>query len=97
MTTAMNRCRYFWRHKRREVTVQMSTTRGREISIDRIDLEAAIGSLPPRQRQAVILFYVADVPVPGIAQLMEVAEGTVKAHLAQARETLRERMEVRNV
>lgn len=45
--------------------------------------------LPQRQRAAALLYYVADMPVHEVAQVMEVAEGTVKALLSQARKNLR--------
>lgn len=44
--------------------------------------------LPRRQAQAVALFYVDDLPIDEIAQVMDCAENTVKAHLHQARQTL---------
>lgn len=44
--------------------------------------------LPRRQAQAVALFYVDDLPVAEIADAMDCAENTVKAHLHQARQTL---------
>jgi RNA polymerase sigma factor (sigma-70 family) len=53
--------------------------------------------LPERQRHATILFYWGDMPVSVIADLMNVAEGTVKAHLAQARKSLRTTLEVADV
>lgn len=51
----------------------------------RIDLERAIASLPPRQRQAVDLYYFVGLDVVTFAEVMRCAEGTVKATLHQAR------------
>lgn len=59
-----------------------------------IDLVKAIGELSLRQREAVLLYYLADIPVRGVADLMRVSEGTVKAHLAHARRNLRRDLEV---
>lgn len=53
---------------------------------------AALRRLPPRQRACIVLRYVHDLPEPEIAGMLGVADGTVKAHLAQARERLRELM-----
>ena len=49
---------------------------------------AAARTLPLRQRQAVVLFYGDDLPVSDIAVIMGCAEGTVRAHLHQARQAL---------
>src|SRR3712207_8156484 len=38
------------------------------------------------QRQAVVLFYVGDLSIRGVADAMAISDGTVKAHLSQARE-----------
>ncbi len=46
--------------------------------------------LPGRQAQAVALFYVDDLPIVEVAEVMGCAEGTVKAHLHAARQRLRE-------
>lgn len=60
--------------------------------IERVLVEDALRWLPRRQREALILFYIADLPLPAIAELMKVAQGTVKAHLAQGRAALRARL-----
>jgi RNA polymerase sigma-70 factor (ECF subfamily) len=51
-----------------------------------IDLLAA---LPDRQRAIAALYYLDDVPVGEISELLGIAEGTVRFHLSQARATLR--------
>jgi RNA polymerase sigma-70 factor, ECF subfamily len=63
------------------------------------DFEAAEGfwrlvrRLPPRQARVVALHYAADRSVAEIAEVLEVAEGTVKAHLHHARTRLTELLE----
>lgn len=54
------------------------------------DMLRALRRLPPRRRAVIVLRYVHDLPEGQIAETLGVAEGTVKAHLAQAREQLRE-------
>ncbi|HJQ94786.1 MAG TPA: sigma factor-like helix-turn-helix DNA-binding protein [Acidimicrobiia bacterium] len=44
--------------------------------------------MPRRQAQVIALFYLDQMSISEIAHVLEVAEGTVKAHLHQARETL---------
>jgi RNA polymerase sigma factor (sigma-70 family) len=61
---------------------------GTDEADDRLDLIRAIRSLPARQQEAVVLHYVADLPVNDVAEAMGVETGTVKAHLARAREAL---------
>lgn len=56
---------------------------------DEIGLLETLRELPHRQRAAVLLYYVADMPVREVADVMGVAEGTIKALLAQARKKLR--------
>lgn len=52
------------------------------------ELWAAVSQLPPRQRTAVALRYVADLPEARIAEAMQVAPGTVSATLNAARTRL---------
>jgi RNA polymerase sigma factor (sigma-70 family) len=52
-------------------------------------VRAAVARLPSRQRIAVVLRYFADLPVRDVAELMRIAEGTVKALTAQAIANLR--------
>jgi RNA polymerase sigma-70 factor (ECF subfamily) len=62
-----------------------------------VELWQVVRALPRRQREAVALHYLADLPVARVARLMGCREGTVKAHLAHAREALRGQLEeVRN-
>jgi len=52
------------------------------------DVLRAIGRLPRRQRAAVTLFYLEDRSVREIAEILNCAEGTAKAHLHKARTSL---------
>ncbi|MDP9069304.1 MAG: sigma-70 family RNA polymerase sigma factor [Actinomycetota bacterium] len=55
----------------------------------RTDLSRALRLVPTRQRKALVLYYVGDLSVASIAQIMQISEGTVKAHLSQGRASLR--------
>jgi RNA polymerase sigma factor (sigma-70 family) len=57
-----------------------------------IDLWRAVRELPLRQQQAVVLRYRVDLSMEEIGAVMECDPGTVRTHLARARETLRTRM-----
>ncbi|CAN5423518.1 hypothetical protein BH23ACT9_BH23ACT9_38300 [soil metagenome] len=52
------------------------------------ELWAAVRALPNRQRRAVGLRYVADLTEPRIAEVMDIAPGTVAATLHAARKAL---------
>jgi RNA polymerase sigma-70 factor (ECF subfamily) len=54
------------------------------------ELWAVVRTLAPRQRDAIVLRYVADLPEADIAQVMNVARGTVASTLADARARLAE-------
>jgi len=54
-----------------------------------VDLWAAVKDLPRRQQEAVVLHYRVGLPVEEIAQVMGCREGTIRTHLARAREVLR--------
>lgn len=59
----------------------------------RLVIEAAVRGLPRRQREAVVLFYLADLSVEETAKVLRMQSGTVKAHLAAARAALKNAME----
>lgn len=61
-------------------------------SPDRVALASALAHLPAAQRRAVILHYLADLPVAQIAQEEKVAVGTVKAWLHRGRTALAARL-----
>jgi RNA polymerase sigma-70 factor, ECF subfamily len=48
----------------------------------------AVRRLPPRQAQAVALYYMEDYSVREISEVLDCSEGTVKTHLSRAREAV---------
>lgn len=91
-TTAINHLkRTLLRAKRSAST---GTSRAVEASDGtRLDLLDALQRLPLRQRHAVVLFYIGDYPIDAVAETMGVSPGTIKAHLARARDSLRTTLE----
>jgi RNA polymerase sigma-70 factor (ECF subfamily) len=73
---------------RRRMTLELVESAGTD-SYGDIDLERAVSALPARQRQAVELHYFVGLDVATTAQVMDCAEGTVKATLHHARAGLR--------
>jgi len=59
-----------------------------EPSPDRVALARALATLPVQQRRAVILRYLADLPIGDIARQEGVAVGTVKSWLHRGRAAL---------
>jgi RNA polymerase sigma-70 factor (ECF subfamily) len=57
-------------------------------SPDRVALVTALAALPAAQRRAMVLHYLADLPVAEIADREGVAEGTVKSWLHRGRTAL---------
>jgi RNA polymerase sigma-70 factor (sigma-E family) len=52
------------------------------------DLRRALLALPAKQRAAVVLHYLEDLPVADVAELMGCAVSTAKVHLHRARKRL---------
>ena len=53
-------------------------------------LERAVDQLSRRQRQVILLHYLADLSVGDVARVLGLSEGSVKTHLHRARSALRE-------
>jgi RNA polymerase sigma-70 factor (ECF subfamily) len=51
----------------------------------RLDVRAALDRLPEAQRVAIVLVDLEDVPVAEVAEILGVAEGTVKSRCARGR------------
>ena len=93
----LNVCRDYWRYQRRhpvaesldEVEIRESATETWERVEERHALWQLLGELGPQQREVVVLRFYLDLSVAETAELLGIAEGTVKssAHrgLAQLR------------
>lgn len=58
--------------------------RDRDLAVRR-----AVGALPPKYREALVLFYFHEMDVPAAARSLGLPEGTLKARLFRGREMLR--------
>jgi RNA polymerase sigma-70 factor (ECF subfamily) len=87
---AVNLARRRWRRLRRE-RAERNRWLDPPTSLPEVtpELWQAVGGLPQRQRIAVALRYVLDLPQEEIARLMDIAPGTVAATLHAARQRLR--------
>ena len=92
MTTALNLLRKD-RRRRRDVPFDPRIhDRGAMSQAVDHDLISALRALPHRQRTAVLLHYLGDMPVQAVAETMNVAEGTVKALLSQGRGNIEKKL-----
>jgi RNA polymerase sigma factor (sigma-70 family) len=65
---------------------------GRDVGEGARELRALVAALPERQRLVLFLRYYADLDYEAIAEVLEIASGTVGATLSQAREGLKRLM-----
>ena len=61
---------------------------------ERVDLHRALRALPRRQRQVVLLRFVADLPEAAVAAALGCSVGTVKAHASRGLAALRSILEL---
>ena len=59
---------------------------------ERVDLQRALRTLPRRQRDVVVLRYLADQPEDAVARALGVSVGSVKTHASRGLATLRARL-----
>jgi RNA polymerase sigma-70 factor (ECF subfamily) len=71
---------------------------GTDLEADAVDaqalrhLDAALAELSPLLRTLVTLYHVDELPIPEIARVTALPEGTIKSHLFRARKRLRDRL-----
>jgi RNA polymerase sigma-70 factor, ECF subfamily len=90
---AVNRLLNGQRNSRRRSEI-LATVRPKvadDLTVELLDLRAALAELPPAMRLTVCLYYLADLPVEEVAEALGVAAGTVKSNLHDARLKLRAR------
>jgi RNA polymerase sigma-70 factor (ECF subfamily) len=68
-----------------------------ELNLEAAEFWRAVRSLPRRQSQVVALFYLEDLPISDIADVLNMAHGTVKKHLHDGRRGLASRLRVSGV
>ena len=56
-----------------------------------------VRALPPRQRAAVALYYLEDLPLVEVAEVLECSVGTVKGQLFDARRSLANKLGAQEV
>jgi RNA polymerase sigma-70 factor (ECF subfamily) len=96
-TVALNVVRRRWRRRqildtilRRDRPVQQLVANAP--GPERADLRDALATLPRPYREAIVLHYLADLPVDEVAQLLDVPVGTIKSRLSRGRAALAARL-----
>jgi RNA polymerase sigma-70 factor, ECF subfamily len=95
--TAMRLCAKRGRIRGRERLVGLPDRRAPDEigrALERRDVMAALGRLPIRQRQAVVLRDWAGFETQEIAGMLGIRESTIRVHLARGRQALRESLSV---
>jgi len=90
---ATNLVRRGWRQRQLDAEVLRHAMQAERMNValdptSSVDLREAIGNLPKRHQQLVLLHYYADLPLPTIADVLSRPLGTVKRQLSEARELL---------
>lgn len=90
-TVAGNLAVDYWRkRRRREAAMEAGDSSPvDDRQIDRMDLVRALRALPKRQRQVVVLRYLADCSEAEVAALIGCSEGTVKSSASRGLAALR--------
>jgi RNA polymerase sigma-70 factor, ECF subfamily len=88
-TTALNVARRAMRRRPQQPAPDASSGDPDEA----LDLWRAVRKLTARQQEAVVLHYAMDMTLKDVGAAMGCEEGTVKAHLSRARESLRRLLE----
>lgn len=99
---ALNLARSRWRRLRHETMARLRAYSETRTAHTDPDPESEmfwdeVRRLPSRQAQAIALRYVEDLPVAEIADVLGVAEGTVKALLHQGRERLHRQLRAKGL
>lgn len=84
--------RWRWRGRRPETALAHHDVPEPDHSDDvvvRDAVLAALRALPPRQRAAVVLRYLEDLPIAEVAAALDCSEGTVKSNTSKGLEHLR--------
>jgi RNA polymerase sigma-70 factor (sigma-E family) len=83
------------RHARQPPPDGPSGEQGADAPLERFAVVAALDSLPPRQREVVVLRYYGDCSEVQVAAAMGISKSAVKRHTALARSALRAVLERR--
>jgi RNA polymerase sigma-70 factor, ECF subfamily len=84
MNLAAERARRLWR-RARAILRAGPLPPAPQVSVEALDLLAALRTLPIRQRQVLVLHHLVGMPVEEVARTLSLPSGTVKSTLARGR------------
>lgn len=87
-TVAVNESRTRYRRRRMAIVRERACFRDPPLDDERLSIVAALRRLPVAQREAIALYYLADLPINQVAEATGAAVGTVKALLSRGRAAL---------
>jgi RNA polymerase sigma-70 factor (ECF subfamily) len=92
---ALNRLRNGRRNRRRreEILATITPVEPEDLTDALLDLRRGLDALPERMRVVVCLYHLAGMPVADVAAALDIAPGTVKSTLHDARRRLRTGLE----
>jgi RNA polymerase sigma-70 factor (ECF subfamily) len=91
-TVALNLIRSHWRRLRTERSTRPPAVQPVELDAADMDLIRALHRLSDRQREAVVLHHLVDLPVHEVATAMGISASSVKEHLQRGRAQLERRL-----
>jgi RNA polymerase sigma factor (sigma-70 family) len=91
---AANLMRRHWRTERRRLAAlgRLQVRNGEALMEERAYLLAVLDALPAREREALLLFALADLSYEQIADALDVPIGTVRSRLSRARDRIRKQL-----
>lgn len=78
-----------WRRRRRVTDTEAPEVATPGPDVQRVDLHRALAGLSKRQREVVVLRYVADLPEAEVARVIGCSAGSVKVHASRGLAALR--------
>ena len=85
----INECNKIVKQNKRVIPMEsFKENSGKSHIHERLEIQEAIGSLEDELRTIVTLYYIEDLPLKEIANILDIPEGTVKSRLSRAREKL---------
>lgn len=99
---AVNTCRDmqrggWFRHTDRRVTPDMLPEQAVQPEEGQLDLTLAVMNLPPRYREAIMLYYYQDMDTTEIGHVLGIHQSSVSIRLKKGREMLRKALEGRGL